>query len=121
MAAKAVGYDLTATTGTATSYIYDQYGNMTSQTDALGRQTAYTYDTLGRLTTTTPPAGGVTTNTYDALGHLKTVANLRRERSMAGSRQSGASHTKPPIPDCSPWTSPLASSGSKDRRISAFA
>src|SRR5579883_2518764 len=74
MASKAVGYDLTATAGAATAYTYDQYGNMTSQTDALGRQTTYTYDTLGRLLTTTAPAGGTTTNTYDALGHLKTVA-----------------------------------------------
>ena len=81
MVAKAVGYDLTAAPGTATAYIYDQYGNLTSQTDALGRQTTYTYDTFGRQLTVTPPvpsgataAGITTTNTYDALGNLTYVA-----------------------------------------------
>ena len=74
MAAKSVGYDLTATSSVATAYTYDAYGNMTGQTDALGRQTQYTYDTLGRLSSTTAPAGGATTNTYDALGNLKTSA-----------------------------------------------
>ncbi len=73
-AAKAVGYDLTATSGVSTAYTYDAYGNMTGQTDALGRQTQYTYDTLGRLSLTTAPVGGTTTNTYDALGNLKTSA-----------------------------------------------
>jgi len=71
MAAKAVGYDLTATSGVSTAYTYDAYGNMTGQTDALGRQTQYTYDTLGRLNSTTAPAGGTTTNAYDALSRLK--------------------------------------------------
>jgi RHS repeat-associated protein len=73
-AAKAIGYDLTATSNVATAQTYDAYGNMTSQTDALGRQTQYVYDTLGRLTSTIAPAGGTTTNTYDALGNLKTSA-----------------------------------------------
>ena len=72
--AKAMGRDLTATSGVSTTYTYDTYGNMTGQTDALGRQTQYRYDTLGRLSSTTAPAGGVTTDTYDALGHLKTSA-----------------------------------------------
>jgi YD repeat-containing protein len=66
MQAKAVGRDISQ----ATTYTYDTYGNLTSETDALSRQTTYTYNKLGqRLTTTTPP-GGTTTNEYDALGHL---------------------------------------------------
>ena len=73
MASKAVGYDLTQTPGKATTYTYDQYGNLSSQTDALGRQTTYVYDNLGRKTSTTPPGGGATTYDYDALGHLKSV------------------------------------------------
>ncbi len=68
MQSKAAGYDLTATSGKATTYTYDAYGNLTSGTDARGRQTTYIHDTLGRRTSTTAPAGGVTTNTYDALG-----------------------------------------------------
>jgi YD repeat-containing protein len=52
--AKAVGYDLTSTPGKATTYTYDLYGNLASQTDALGRQTTYIYDQLGRQTSMTP-------------------------------------------------------------------
>ncbi|SPF46811.1 hypothetical protein SBA4_3570010 [Candidatus Sulfopaludibacter sp. SbA4] len=74
MQSKAVGYDLTTTSGKATAYTYDTYGNLTGQTDALGRQTTYTYDTLGRKTSMTTPAGGTTNYTYDALGRLKTAA-----------------------------------------------
>ena len=73
MAAKAVGYDLTATPGKATTYTYDPYGNLASETDALGRQTAYTYDSLGGKTSVTPPSGGASTYDYDALGHVKTI------------------------------------------------
>jgi RHS repeat-associated protein len=73
MASKAVGYDLTQTSGKATTYTYDQYGNLASETDALGRQTTYVYDNLGRKTSMTAPGGGATTYDYDALGHLKTV------------------------------------------------
>jgi len=73
MAAKAVGYDLTAASGKATAYTYDSYGNLASETDALGRKTSYTYDTLGRKTSMTTPAGGTTTYSYDVLGNLKTV------------------------------------------------
>ena len=72
MAAEAVGYDLTATAGAATTYTYDAYGNLTGETDPLSRHTQCSYDTLGRLVTTTPPAGGTTTSTYDALGILPT-------------------------------------------------
>jgi len=74
MAAKAVGYDLTQTSGVATTYSYHQYGNLPSQTDALNRQTTYQYDTLGRKTSMTPPGGGATSYVYDALGNLKTVS-----------------------------------------------
>jgi YD repeat-containing protein len=74
MQSKAVGYDLTATPGKATSYTYDQYGNLTGETDALGRQTTYVYDNMGRKTSMTPPSPTpATTYTYDALGHVKTV------------------------------------------------
>jgi RHS repeat-associated protein len=74
MTSKAVGYDLSVTSGKATIYTYDQYGNLTGETDALGRQTTYVYDTLGRKTSMTAPGGGTTTYTYDALGNLTAVA-----------------------------------------------
>ena len=73
-AAKATGHDLTQTPGAATTYTYDTYGNMTSQTDPLGQVTQYTYDTQGRLTSTTPPApSAATAYVHDALGNTKTV------------------------------------------------
>ena len=80
MAAGATGYDLTATPSAAVTYTYDQYGNLASQTDALGRQTQYAYDTLGRQVTITAPlpsgatpASDTTTNIYDALSNLTGV------------------------------------------------
>lgn len=73
MQSKAVGYDLTTTSGKATTYIYDAYGNLQSETDALSRQTSYTYDKLGRRTSMTPPSGGTTTYVYDALGRMQSM------------------------------------------------
>jgi RHS repeat-associated protein len=82
--AQAIGYDLSASPGNATTYTYDTYGNLISKTDPLGRQTQYTYDNLGRQLTMTTPAGGTTTNQYDALGNLKQVtAPLGRVTSSA--------------------------------------
>ena len=74
MAKKAVGYDLTPNPEKATSYTYDTYGNLATETDAVGRTTTYAYDTLGRKTSMTPPGGGLTTYAYDALGHLTQVS-----------------------------------------------
>jgi RHS repeat-associated protein len=76
MAAKAVGYDLNVTSGKATTYTYDQYGNLQTVTYPTTPATTatYVYDTLGRKTSMTAPGGGTTTYDYDALGNLKTVA-----------------------------------------------
>jgi YD repeat-containing protein len=80
MQAKAVGYDLTVTSGKATTYTYDAYGNLASETDPLGQVTTYTYDALGRRKTITPPipagstaAAITTTYTYDALGRVLSI------------------------------------------------
>ena len=78
LAAKAIGYDLTANPSMATQYTYDANGNMASSTDPLGRTTSYTYDSLGHklsMTTPTPTsltgtAASTTTYEYDALGNL---------------------------------------------------
>ena len=75
MATKAVGYDLANPPEAATTYTYDPYGNLASQTDALRRQTTYTYDGYGRLQTTTPPIPAGAT-----AASVTTTNTLRRTR-----------------------------------------
>ena len=60
-----------ASGGTATSFNYDPYGNMTTSAETFNSgTTVYTYDLGDRLTKVTPPAGLSGSNTYtlDALG-----------------------------------------------------
>ena len=60
----------------ATSTIaYDNLGQETSETDALGNTTKYTYDQLGDRATETDPGGGVTTDTYDPAGEQLSVTD----------------------------------------------
>ena len=48
---------------------YDAWGNLLSQTDALGNITTYAYDTSGNMLTMTDPLGAVTEYTYDGRGN----------------------------------------------------
>jgi YD repeat-containing protein len=75
MASKAVGYDLAATSGKATTYTYDPYGNLQSETVPTDpvRQTTYVYNTLGRKRFVKAPGGDTTTYDYDDLSRLTTV------------------------------------------------
>ena len=59
--------------GRATTLVYDDWGNVVSQTDALGNTTSFTYDAYGRVTSTTDALGGVATMTYDERGNLISV------------------------------------------------
>ena len=54
-------------------YTYDRYGNLVTQTDALGRSETYTYDLFGMPVTKTDRTGTVTTNVYDERGQLLSV------------------------------------------------
>lgn len=54
-------------------YTYDRYGNLVTQTDALGRSETYTYDLFGMPVTKTDRMGTVTTNVYDERGQLLSV------------------------------------------------
>ena len=56
---------------------YDNNGNLTSSTDALGRATSYQYDAVNRLTSSTTPDGAVTFMEYDAQGNLASVTDPR--------------------------------------------
>ena len=60
-------------TGRATTYTYDDYGNVLTQTDSLGNTTSVTYDDFGRMTSITDALGGVTTYGYDERGNLITT------------------------------------------------
>ncbi|HYE32393.1 MAG TPA: RHS repeat-associated core domain-containing protein [Methylomirabilota bacterium] len=53
---------------TATEYVYDDQGNLTSQFDALRRQTKHSYDELGQRVTRTLPSGPVERTRYDYEG-----------------------------------------------------
>jgi len=53
---------------------YDQYGRLTSRTDARGVTVSYGYDVLNRVTTLTHP-NGVNSYSYDAVWRLATVTD----------------------------------------------
>ena len=52
--------------GHATTYTFDDMGNITQMLDALGGVSKATFDTFGNQVTTTDPLGRTTTTTYDA-------------------------------------------------------
>ena len=49
---------------------YDQFGDVTSTTDALGNTTQFFYNQFGELATTIDPMGRHTINSYDGSGNL---------------------------------------------------
>ena len=78
------GYDvqgnLTSVTdpnGNITTYAYNDFGRLMSQTSPVTGTTVYAYDPAGNLTSTTDANGAMTTRTYDALGRV-TAANFVR-------------------------------------------
>lgn len=54
--------------GNVTTYVYDDFGRMLTQTSPVTGTTSYGYDAAGNLTSTTEANGATTTRTYDALG-----------------------------------------------------
>jgi RHS repeat-associated protein len=56
--------------GNITTYVYDDFGRMLSQTSPVTGTTSYTYDPSGNLITTTDANGVTTTRTYDALNRV---------------------------------------------------
>lgn len=56
--------------GNQTSYIYDDFGRLLSQTSAVTGTTAYVYDLAGNATSITDGNGVTTTRIYDALNRL---------------------------------------------------
>lgn len=58
--------------GNATTYVYDDFSRMQSQTSPVTGTTTYGYDPAGNLISTTDANGAVTARTYDALGRMLT-------------------------------------------------
>ncbi|MFF7637458.1 RHS repeat-associated core domain-containing protein [Kitasatospora sp. NPDC008050] len=58
-----------------TTFGYDQAGNRTTTTDALGHSTTVDYDALNRITSTTNALGNSTTRGYDPDGNLTKVTD----------------------------------------------
>ena len=50
------------------SYQYDNYGNVTTATDALSQATTFTHDVMGNVLTRTDARGNTTTTAYNAAG-----------------------------------------------------
>ncbi len=59
--------------GRATTYSYDNMGNLKTSTDPFNRSTVQNYDPLNRLATSTDAAGGIVRYGYDAKDRLVTV------------------------------------------------
>lgn len=60
-------------TASGTSYVYDAFDNVTSQTDAAGNTTGYAYNLRGDLTSQTDARGNTTSYTYNDEGRLASV------------------------------------------------
>ncbi|HET6710855.1 RHS repeat-associated core domain-containing protein [Amycolatopsis sp.] len=60
--------------GNLRTFTYDDHGNKTSESDALGFTTDYVYDDAGNLVETIDPNGVATVNAYDQDGHIPAAA-----------------------------------------------
>jgi YD repeat-containing protein len=65
----------TSTTNLTTSYSYDSYGRITSETNPLGFTTSYTYNTAGRLASEVNHKGQSRTYSYDSFGRVAVITN----------------------------------------------
>ncbi len=83
-----------STTGAAhTECTYDRYGNILTQTDALGQTETFVYDLNGKLTEKTDRNGNTTSYTYDPLGQLLTATVTDPSNTVIGLAQSSYTAT----------------------------
>lgn len=60
---------------TSESFVYNERGELTSETNRRGKTTTHQYNDRGQLTQTTAPDLGVTSRTYDSAGNLLTTTD----------------------------------------------
>ena len=61
--------------GTSESFVYNERGDLTSETNRRGKTTSYQYNDRRQITKTTAPDLGETSNTYDSAGNLLTTTD----------------------------------------------
>ena len=75
------------------SYTYDEFGNRTSVTDALGNTTRFTYDTrFNAIATVTDPMGRVTQLAYDERGNVISLTGREWPHHAFGFRRLRSRH-----------------------------
>ncbi len=67
--------------GNVTSYLYDDFGQMTSQESPVTGTTAYAYDEAGNLTQMTDARGATTTRVYDTLNRVTSATSTMPPKS----------------------------------------
>lgn len=72
------------------AFTYDQFGNLLSQTDALGNTIQYTYELqFHNVLTKTDPFGEITQFTYDSNGNLTSITDPKGDTSSFAYNQVG--------------------------------
>jgi RHS repeat-associated protein len=79
--------------GRTSVFVYDEEGNVLSQTNPMGETTTRTYDDKGRELTVIDPLGHTTTNNYDEAGNLLSVTDAlgNTETTIYNDKQSPTS------------------------------
>jgi RHS repeat-associated protein len=67
--------------GNVTSYVYDDFGQLTSQESPVTGTTAYAYDSAGNLAQMTDANGATTSRVYDALSRVTTATSVLATKS----------------------------------------
>jgi YD repeat-containing protein len=83
-----------AVTVPTTKYAHDNFGNMTSITDAKGRVTSFTFDQFGHQLTRTLPIGQSEPSTFDAFGRLDTHTDFKGQKEVYHYNSLGRNDTQ---------------------------
>jgi RHS repeat-associated protein len=81
----------------ATTYTYNQRGDLLSVVQAGSRQRSFTYDSLSRLLTATNPESGTLTYTYDDDGNVLTKVAPSPNQQSTGTKTATTTYTYDPL------------------------